>query len=159
MFEGVGPRQYLRDADPSTGSSPFTVQQHIEAGNQFNRSLPDKSERLNDGKSTTWRYTNLVTGGLFKFYLNQHISLQMYEFDLGDADNWELYIVTLGADDTKIEYLYDQRSNYSSQTNPNKIRQAAQSRCIEVFHRWTRFELLTENASTDLHATLTVGRW
>jgi hypothetical protein len=156
MFEGLGPRDYNPES-PAVGSSPFTVQQHVGPDGEFNRSLPDKSERVNDGKTTTWRYTDLETGGQFKFYLNQHISLQMYEFDLGDADNWELYIVTLGADDTPIEYLYDQQSNYTS--NPNVIRQAATSRSIEVFHRWTSFELKTENSTTDLYANLTISRW
>jgi hypothetical protein len=160
MFEEVDPRGFSRDDLPGSGQSPFSVQQHALSPNQsgaqgFNGSLPDESQAEKNG--TTWRYKDLKTGGLFKFHLGQHLSLQMYWFDLADdVNDWEFYQVKRNAKNEETRFLIDSQSQRGGATT---VKEEATSRSIFVFSRWDHFELITDGGTEEMSANMVVSRW
>lgn len=157
MFEGLGPREFPKREDlPSSGTAPYSIQQHLQAGGEFNGSLPDKSKLVDGGEGTLWRFQDLSTGGKFKFDLGKHLAMQMYWFDLGDAADWELYHVKLNAKNEEVRFLIDSKTQNGGS---NKVKKEAISRSMFIFARWDHFELEVSGATTEMSANMIVSGW
>lgn len=132
------------------GTKVFKISQLINAGDQFNQQSPDQDPKQ---EGSIREYENLSAGGLFDFkntipYVGRRIVL-----DLGDADDWHVYLRVEKPDDSHTKITLYEKSDFSS----NQV--SISDKPLFQLNGGDAILLSTSGASEELFASITATRW